>query len=115
MSGDPALGPDSGVPGRSLEDDVLFGEAELAPVIVVLPHPPTVAGGGSWLSFLAATQDGQLPAKKSSNALRVSFTRGPLVLTFARPNKSLISSTDFRTTSCCRESISSHLVLRNSG
>ncbi len=42
--------------GRPLEDDGLFGETELAPVIVVLPHPPTVAGGGSGVSpsFLKA-------------------------------------------------------------
>ena len=47
MSGDPALAQDAGVLGRPLEDRRLFGEAEIAPVIVVLHHPPTVAGGGS--------------------------------------------------------------------
>jgi hypothetical protein len=36
--------------GRPLEDDGRFGEAELAPVIVVLPHAATVAGGGSGVS-----------------------------------------------------------------
>ena|SRR6478672_3172667 len=41
---DPALGPDPLVLGRPSQDDGPFGEAALAPVIVVLPHPPTVAG-----------------------------------------------------------------------
>lgn len=41
---DPGLGHRSRGLGRPLEDDGRFGEAELAPVIVVLPQPPTVAG-----------------------------------------------------------------------
>lgn len=47
---DPGLGDRSRGLGRPLEDDGRFGEDELAPVIVVLPHAPTVAGGGSGVS-----------------------------------------------------------------
>lgn len=46
----PGLGDGSGGLGRPLEGDGRFGEAQRTPVIVVLPHPPTVAGGRSGVS-----------------------------------------------------------------
>ena len=42
---DPGLGHPPCDLGPPLVDGGRLGEAELAPVIVVLPHPPTVAGG----------------------------------------------------------------------
>ena len=45
--GHPALGQMASLLRPALVDGGGLGEAELAPVIVVLPHSPTVAGGGS--------------------------------------------------------------------
>jgi len=56
-----------GTVGRPLEDNGRFGEAELAPGIVVLPPPPTVTGGGSGVSPGETTADLSLHIVVSSN------------------------------------------------
>lgn len=45
VRGDPPLAQSADVLGRTLEDGLLFGEAELAPVVFVLSHPPILADG----------------------------------------------------------------------